>query len=198
MPRSNTTRPAAESPSGSAWLGGLIFVVRYVLPAAIVLAGAIIMAHGSEVDLEGGAEIVSAGLSVYLANWLFRIGYSSHEREDEEAGAGLSQSSRPLARSAAAAVSSRCELQPCLSESMTSSSFEPFDAVSRACAVGEREPIRRADVQRSMPCRVRPRSSRWGSALDPHAAERRTSRSARPRRRRAPAQRRPISAHAGV
>lgn len=86
MPRSNTTRPAPESPSRSTWLGGLVFVVRYMLPGAIVLAGAIIMAHGSEVDLEGGAEIVSAGLSVYLANWLFRIGYSSHEREDEEAG----------------------------------------------------------------------------------------------------------------
>jgi hypothetical protein len=86
MSLSNTAKPAPSSPGRSAWMGGLMFGVRYVLPAAIVLAGAIIMAHGSEVDLDGGAEIVSAGLSVYLANWLFRIGYSSHEREDEEAG----------------------------------------------------------------------------------------------------------------
>jgi hypothetical protein len=85
MSLSDTATPAPESPSGSAWLGRLMFVVRYMVPGAIVLAGAIIMAHGSEVDLEGGAEIVSAGLSVYLANWLFRIGYRSHEREDEEA-----------------------------------------------------------------------------------------------------------------
>jgi hypothetical protein len=88
MSRSTTATPtpALDSRGRSAWMGWLMFVVRYVLPAAIVLAGAIIMAHGSEVDLDGGAEIVSAGLSVYLANWLFRIGYRGHEREDEEAG----------------------------------------------------------------------------------------------------------------
>jgi hypothetical protein len=63
-----------------------MFGVRYVVPGAIVLAGGIIMALGSEVDLEGGADVVGAGLSVYLANWLFRISvYDSHEREDEEA-----------------------------------------------------------------------------------------------------------------
>lgn len=63
-----------------------MFVVRYVVPAAIVLAGAIIMAFGSEVDLEGGAGIVSAGLAVYLLNWLYRVSaYGDHEREDEEA-----------------------------------------------------------------------------------------------------------------
>jgi hypothetical protein len=63
-----------------------MFGVRYVVPGAIVLAGAIIMALGSEVDLEGGADVVGAGLAVYLANWLFRISvYDSHEREDEEA-----------------------------------------------------------------------------------------------------------------
>jgi hypothetical protein len=64
----------------------LMFGVRYVMPGAIVLAGAIIMALGSEVDLEGGADIISAGLSVYLASWLFRISaYHSGERDDEEA-----------------------------------------------------------------------------------------------------------------
>ncbi len=63
-----------------------MFGLRYVMPGAIVLAGAIIMTLGGEVDLEGGADIVGAGLSVCLANWLFRIStHDSHEREDEEA-----------------------------------------------------------------------------------------------------------------
>lgn len=63
-----------------------MFVVRYMVPAAIVLAGAIVMAFGSEVDLEGGAAIVSAGLAVYLLNWLYRVSfYGDREREDEEA-----------------------------------------------------------------------------------------------------------------
>jgi hypothetical protein len=63
-----------------------MFGVRYMVPGAIVLGGVIVMALGSEVDLEGGAGIVSAGLAVYLANWLYRVAaYSNREREDEEA-----------------------------------------------------------------------------------------------------------------
>ncbi len=86
MSRSTTGRSAPDSPARSARLNRLMFGVRYLVPSAIVLAGAIIMALGSEVDLEGGADIVSAGLAVYLANWLFRIStYDSREREDEEA-----------------------------------------------------------------------------------------------------------------
>jgi hypothetical protein len=64
----------------------LLVGVRYVLPAAIVIAGLVIMALGSENDLEGGASIVSAGLAVYFLNWLFRIGArGDHERRDEDA-----------------------------------------------------------------------------------------------------------------
>jgi hypothetical protein len=86
MPRSTVGSPAPDPPARSARQDRLMFGVRYVVPGAIVLAGAIIMALGSEVDLEGGADIISAGLAVYLANWLFRISlYNSREREDEEA-----------------------------------------------------------------------------------------------------------------
>jgi hypothetical protein len=86
MPRSTAGRSAPDPPGRSARLNWLMFAVRYVVPGAIVLAGAIIMVFGSEVDLEGGADIISAGLAVYLANWLFRIStYDSDEREDEEA-----------------------------------------------------------------------------------------------------------------
>ncbi|HEY4427919.1 MAG TPA: hypothetical protein VGN08_06925 [Solirubrobacteraceae bacterium] len=61
-------------------------LVRYVLPAVIVLAGIVIMATGGESAIEGGASIVGAGLAVYLVNWLFRMGTSGErerEREDE-------------------------------------------------------------------------------------------------------------------
>jgi hypothetical protein len=60
--------------------------MRYVLPTLIVIGGIVIMALGSENDLEGGASIVSAGLAVYFLNWLFRIGArGDREREDERA-----------------------------------------------------------------------------------------------------------------
>lgn len=48
--------------------------IRYLLPAGVTLCGAVIMAFGSETDLEGGASIVSAGLAIYFVNWLYRIG----------------------------------------------------------------------------------------------------------------------------
>jgi hypothetical protein len=60
--------------------------VRYVLPTVVVIAGAVVMAIGSENDLEGGAGIISAGLAIYFLNWLYRIGVSGdREREREEA-----------------------------------------------------------------------------------------------------------------
>jgi hypothetical protein len=86
MSRSTADISAPDSPGRSAHLSRLMFGVRYVMPGAIVLAGAIIMLLGSEADLEGGAGIVSAGLAVYMVNWLYRISaYGNHEREDEEA-----------------------------------------------------------------------------------------------------------------
>lgn len=61
-------------------------LLRYALPALIVLGGAIVMAFGSEIDLEGGGAIVSAGLATYFLNWLFRLGVSGdREREREDA-----------------------------------------------------------------------------------------------------------------
>jgi len=64
----------------------LLIGVRYVLPALVTLAGVVVMAFGSETDLEGGASIVSAGLAIYFLNWLFRIGVTGdREREREDA-----------------------------------------------------------------------------------------------------------------
>ncbi len=59
-------------------------LVRYVLPAAVVVGGIIVMILGSENDLEGGAGIISAGLAIYFLNWLFRIGVSGERERDEE------------------------------------------------------------------------------------------------------------------
>jgi len=68
---------------GRRWL---LTGVRYVLPTVVVIAGAAVMAIGSENDLEGGAGIISAGLAIYFLNWLYRIGVSGdREREREEA-----------------------------------------------------------------------------------------------------------------
>ena len=64
----------------------LLLGIRYVLPVLVTLCGAVIMAFGSETDLEGGASIVSAGLAIYFLNWLYRIGVTGdRERVTEEA-----------------------------------------------------------------------------------------------------------------
>jgi len=61
-------------------------VLRYVLPAVVVIAGLTVMAMGSETELEGGASIVSAGLAIFLLNWLVRLGVAGeHERDLEDA-----------------------------------------------------------------------------------------------------------------
>jgi hypothetical protein len=64
----------------------MMFALRYVLPAAGVLAGLIVMALGSEAELEGGAGIVGASLAIYAVNWLYRAGVDGdRERDREEA-----------------------------------------------------------------------------------------------------------------
>jgi hypothetical protein len=63
-----------------------VILVRYLLPAAVVLGGIVVMALGDEANLEGGAGIVSAGLAIYFINWLFRAGAAGElEREREDA-----------------------------------------------------------------------------------------------------------------
>jgi hypothetical protein len=61
-------------------------VVRTWLPAAIIVAGFILAAATgfSETGLEGGALLISAGLSVWLINLLFRIGVRGDRERDEE------------------------------------------------------------------------------------------------------------------
>jgi hypothetical protein len=64
----------------------MMFAVRYLLPAAGVIAGLVVMALGSESELEGGAGIVGASLAIYAVNWLYRAGVQGdRERDREEA-----------------------------------------------------------------------------------------------------------------
>jgi hypothetical protein len=61
-------------------------VVRYGLPAVLVVAGFVVLftVEGS-LRWDGWAMLVGAGLSVLLLNWLFRIGATGdRERQDEE------------------------------------------------------------------------------------------------------------------
>jgi hypothetical protein len=73
----------SNSPGQATWL---TVGLRYVLPGLVVLGGLIVMAFGSEADLEGGAGIVSAGLAVYAMSWLYRASVDGdHVRDEEEA-----------------------------------------------------------------------------------------------------------------
>jgi hypothetical protein len=63
---------------------GLMVLLRYVLPGIVVVAGIVVMALGSESDLEGGGGIVSAGLAIYFINWLFRTGAAGDEEREAE------------------------------------------------------------------------------------------------------------------
>jgi hypothetical protein len=66
---------------------GLMFALRYVLPAVTILGGLIVMAFGTEIDLEGGAGIVSAGLAIYGMNWLYRASIDGDKVREQEAAA---------------------------------------------------------------------------------------------------------------
>lgn len=61
-----------------------MILLRYVLPAVVVVGGLIVMALGGESAVEGGAGIVSAGVAIYFINWLFRAGASGEQQRDRE------------------------------------------------------------------------------------------------------------------
>jgi hypothetical protein len=59
-------------------------LLRYVLPGVVIVAGIVVMALGSETDLEGGGGIVSAGIAIFFVNWLFRTGAAGEQERDRE------------------------------------------------------------------------------------------------------------------
>ena len=65
--------------------GRLVYFVRYVLPALICLTGVVLFAINPSIDsADGAAAIIGAGLSVYLLNFLHRMGVSGDRDRDEE------------------------------------------------------------------------------------------------------------------
>jgi hypothetical protein len=82
-----TTVHTANAPDAQGPTTSLLKLVRYVLPAVTVLGGIIIMALGSEAELEGGAGIVSAGAAIYLMNWLYRASVDGDSQRDVEEAA---------------------------------------------------------------------------------------------------------------
>ena len=59
--------------------------VRLGLPLLICLGGVVaIVVEPNRNGLEGGILIVSAGLSVWLLNWLYRVGVAGERERDEE------------------------------------------------------------------------------------------------------------------
>jgi hypothetical protein len=66
--------------------GPLIVVVRYALPAVIVLTGLILtIAGGSDTVVAAGVALIGVGMLVALLNALMRLGIaSSRDREREE------------------------------------------------------------------------------------------------------------------
>jgi hypothetical protein len=59
--------------------------VRYVLPAAVVLGGIIVLAFNRTLNgLEGWAMLTGAGLAILLLNGLYRVGVKGDEERDRE------------------------------------------------------------------------------------------------------------------
>jgi hypothetical protein len=62
-----------------------LFVVRYVLPAALTLAGLIVIViHPRGTALHGGLGIIGAGLAAFLFAFLARVSMSGDEFRDHE------------------------------------------------------------------------------------------------------------------
>jgi hypothetical protein len=73
-----------DRPEGASGNRLLLIGIRYVLPAGVLVGGIVVMALGGESNLEGGGGIVSAGLAIYLINWLFRAGADGDRERDAE------------------------------------------------------------------------------------------------------------------
>jgi hypothetical protein len=77
--------PTAHQPDEPEKQSFAMICLRYVLPAVVVIAGVVVLALGSETELEGGAGIAGAGLAIYAMNWLIRKASDDRDRAQEEA-----------------------------------------------------------------------------------------------------------------
>lgn len=67
----------------------LVTFLRWWLPAIVCLAGVVLAAAGgfSDDSLEGAAAIIGAGSSIWLMNFLWRMGISGDDEREAEAAA---------------------------------------------------------------------------------------------------------------
>jgi hypothetical protein len=65
----------------------LLLAVRYGLPAALVVAGFVLLAIGGSEALDGWAMFSGAGLAILLLNATFRLGAGGDRERDEEEAA---------------------------------------------------------------------------------------------------------------
>ena len=105
--------PTVEPTPKATRLSVAMFCLRYVLPAVVVIGGVVVMALGSESDVEGGAGIAGAGLAIFAMNWLI------HENSGSRIGTPYrSQKPRRIGQRTCA----RTESDPCEFEE-----FQPPD-----------------------------------------------------------------------
>lgn len=65
-----------------------LFLVRWVLPSLVVLAGFIVLVvRWDTIGVEAFALLVGAGLSIWLINFLYRLSVSGDRDRDDEARA---------------------------------------------------------------------------------------------------------------
>jgi len=65
-----------------------LFLVRWVLPALVILAGFIVLiVRRDTIGVEAWALLVGAGLSIWLINFLYRLSISGDRDRDDEARA---------------------------------------------------------------------------------------------------------------
>lgn len=67
----------------------LLFVVRYVVPSLIILAGLVVLVavRDREVAWEVAGMFVGAGIAVFMLNFFFRMGVSGDRDRDREEAA---------------------------------------------------------------------------------------------------------------
>jgi hypothetical protein len=64
-----------------------VFLVRYGIPLALLVAGAVVAGTSGRVGLAAGAMFISAATAVLLLNVLFRIGVEGDKDRDREESA---------------------------------------------------------------------------------------------------------------
>jgi len=73
---------------GDHHVGMPLITLRYGIPFALILGGFVLLfAVEDEIRWDGWAMLVGSGLSVWLLNWLYRMGVAGDKERDQEEAA---------------------------------------------------------------------------------------------------------------